>query len=135
MAVMKARLAAYDAGTLRCAYPLPQPGTTIGRAPDNHILLDDASVSRHHAAVHAKDDMWVIKDLGSKNGVAVNGAPTTHAALKHGDQVRIGHAEFIFETMPDDKEWLPSAGGAQGQRPTQAVGLGAILGTEIRKPG
>jgi len=102
---MKARLASYKDRVLDVSHPLPEPGTTIGRHPDNHIRLNDAMISRHHAVVHAKDGMWLIKDLESTNGVVINGARVKHAVLKSGDQVRIGPFEFIFETAADDAKW------------------------------
>jgi hypothetical protein len=60
----------------------PQPGRafgldknvlSIGRAADNDIVIDDPHVSRHHARLIRWGDGWVIEDLGSPNGVVVNG--------------------------------------------------------------
>ena len=87
---MKARLATYRDGKLQETYPLPEPGTTIGRDEENHICLDHVLVSRRHAAIKAKDDMWVIKDLDSTNGIEVNGASVKYAVLKNADVIVIG---------------------------------------------
>jgi pSer/pThr/pTyr-binding forkhead associated (FHA) protein len=105
---MKARLAAYRDGKLQATYPLPEPGTTIGRDAENHIQLNHPMVSRRHSAIHAKDGMWVIKDLSSTNGVQVNGAPVTNAVLKNGDAIGIGPFYLVFETAADGAEWAPA---------------------------
>lgn len=105
---MKARLATYRDGKLQETYPLPEPGTTIGRDEENHICLDHALVSRRHAAIKAKDDMWVIKDLDSTNGIEVNGAPIKYAVLKNADVIVIGPFCLVFETAPESAEWGPA---------------------------
>ena len=75
-----------------------RPGATarIGRALDNDIVVADASVSRHHAAIEAVNGNYKLRDLGSQNGTFVGGARITEAALGDGDAVKIGDAEFIF---------------------------------------
>jgi pSer/pThr/pTyr-binding forkhead associated (FHA) protein len=104
---MKARLALYKDGKLQAAYPLPEPGTSIGRGDDNYIGLNDPNISRQHAKIHAKDNMWVIKDLESTNGIIVNGAQVKHAVLKNEDEISIGPFDFVFELAPDEAEWAP----------------------------
>jgi adenylate cyclase len=108
---MKARLAAYKDGKLQSMFPLPVPGTTIGRDAENHVRLDHPLVSRRHCAIHAKDGMWVIKDLGSTNGVEVNGAFVTNAMLQNGDTIGIGPFALIFEIAADDAAWGPAPSG------------------------
>jgi len=68
----------------------------IGRALDNDIVLADASVSRHHAAIEAVNGNYKLRDLGSQNGTFIGGARITEAALGDGDAVKIGDAEFTF---------------------------------------
>jgi len=109
---MKARLAMYKNGTLDRAFPLPEPGTTIGRDDDNYIRLSDPRVSRKHAAILAQDDMWMINDLESTNGVLVNGARVKNAVLKNRDVIRIGPFEMTFEAIPADAEWPAPHGAA-----------------------
>ncbi len=75
-----------------------RPGATarIGRALDNDIVVADASVSRHHAAIEAINGNYKLRDLGSQNGTFIGGARITEAALGDGDAVKIGDAEFTF---------------------------------------
>jgi pSer/pThr/pTyr-binding forkhead associated (FHA) protein len=70
--------------------------TKIGRAIDNDIVLGDASVSRHHAAIESNNGGYRLRDLGSQNGTFVGGERVSDAPLKNGDAVRVGDASFTF---------------------------------------
>jgi len=88
---------AYLAGHNGDRYAL-RPGATarIGRALDNDIVVTDASVSRHHAAIEAVNGNYKLRDLGSQNGTFIGGARITEASLGDGDAVKIGDAAFTF---------------------------------------
>jgi SARP family transcriptional regulator, regulator of embCAB operon len=82
-------------------HPLCAAATTIGRLADNDIVLDDASVSRHHAVIIDTGTNFVITDLRSANGVRVRqqrirGSET----LDDGDHVGISGHDFTFEIGP-----------------------------------
>lgn len=63
----------------------------IGRAADADLRLDHGMVSRQHAQlVREADGQFMLKDLGSRNGTAVNGLVITQRLLAHGDQIIIG---------------------------------------------
>jgi len=71
--------------------------TTIGRAPDCHVTLDDPLVSRRHARIIRGADRVVIEDMGSRNGVLVNGTPVRGLTqLRDGARVRVGAQQFVF---------------------------------------
>ena len=73
-------------------------GATIGRSRDCDIVLDDANVSRRHAEVRPRGDTWIVSDLGSTNGVTVNGARIEQAqVLRPGDRVEVGTTVLTFE--------------------------------------
>ena len=75
--------------------------TSIGREPDNDIQVDTRFISRHHAVVHVGLHHTVIEDLGSTNGVVVNGQRVHRRALGDGDMVQIGKSRFrFFERSP-----------------------------------
>jgi hypothetical protein len=77
---------------------LASSGGTIGRSRDCDIVLDDVGVSRHHADIRPTAEGWTVEDLGSTNGVLVNGHGTRGAQLLHpGDRVVLGSTEMIFE--------------------------------------
>jgi len=69
----------------------------IGRATDNTLALKDFSVSRHHARLEIREGRWWIVDLGSTNGVKVNGAYVQEAALSPGDVIHIGNFALTFQ--------------------------------------
>jgi phage shock protein A len=73
---------------------------TIGRAADNDIQVEARFVSRYHAAVMAGPSQTVIEDLGSTNGLLVNGRRVSRHLLRDGDVVRIGKSRFRFMTRP-----------------------------------
>jgi ABC-type multidrug transport system ATPase subunit/pSer/pThr/pTyr-binding forkhead associated (FHA) protein len=65
---------------------------TIGRSPDNDIVLDDLLVSRRHATMLRGPDGWRIVDVDSANGTYLNGRPVTDAGVTEGDVLGVGHA-------------------------------------------
>jgi hypothetical protein len=77
---------------------VPPGGGTIGRSRECDVVLDDAGISRRHAAIRAGADGWTVEDLGSTNGVLLNGhALHGVAALQPGDHVELGSTEIVFE--------------------------------------
>jgi Protein of unknown function (DUF3662)/FHA domain len=73
-------------------------GATIGRSRACDVVLDDAGASRRHAEIRPSLEGWTVQDLGSTNGVRVNGRPIHGAQPLHpGDRVEIGSTEIVFE--------------------------------------
>lgn len=69
----------------------------IGRDSDCVIRLDDPLVSRHHAHLQVAADTATIQDLGSRNGIRVNGLRVSNSQeLEPGDQLRIGAVELLL---------------------------------------
>lgn len=79
-------------------FALTGPVTTIGRADINHVMLDTHRVSRHHAAIEFVDDVYVITDLGSRNGTFVNHRKVRNWTLRHGDTVKVGDCQLRFRS-------------------------------------
>lgn len=74
----------------------------IGRASSCQLSLDDPLVSRNHAVLTVRQDGVTIEDLGSRNGVKVNGERlTAPRRLVHGDVIVIGNQELKFATKRD----------------------------------
>jgi hypothetical protein len=69
----------------------------IGRSRDCDVTLDDPNVSRRHAELRNEDGHWVVADLGSTNGVKVNGRRVEQAVLQPGDELAVGLARLHFE--------------------------------------
>jgi hypothetical protein len=75
-------------------------GGVIGRSRYCDIVLSDQNVSRRHAEVRPSGGSWIVKDLGSTNGVKVNGQrvdPARPQSLKRGDTIELGTSSVIFE--------------------------------------
>jgi hypothetical protein len=77
---------------------VPPSGGTIGRSRDCEIVLHDTGVSRRHASVLPNDGGWTIEDLGSTNGVTLNGRRLHGSAqLEPGDVIELGATAITFE--------------------------------------
>ncbi len=70
----------------------------LGRSRDCDVVIDDPNVSRRHAEVRRRGEDWVLYDLGSTNGIKVNGRRVEEAPLSPGDEIGLGLANFTFET-------------------------------------
>jgi pSer/pThr/pTyr-binding forkhead associated (FHA) protein len=78
--------------------PLPPRGATIGRSRDCDIVLDDTGISRRHAEIRPSGEGWTVTDLGSTNGLQLNGRTVRGAhPLQAGDRVELGSTEIVFE--------------------------------------
>jgi FHA domain len=73
------------------------PTTTIGRTPDNQIVVPLKEVSRKHAQIIAVAGGYVLRDLGSPNGTSVNGERVQEHKLQDGDKIVMGPAAFTFK--------------------------------------
>jgi hypothetical protein len=69
----------------------------LGRSRECDIVLADPNVSRRHAELRREDSAWEIVDLGSTNGIKVNGRRTERAPLEPGDRITLGLTELTFE--------------------------------------
>jgi hypothetical protein len=69
----------------------------LGRSRDCDVRLDDPNVSRRHAELRREEGGWVVADLGSTNGVKVNGRQVSEAPLKPGDEIVLGLERLTFE--------------------------------------
>jgi pSer/pThr/pTyr-binding forkhead associated (FHA) protein len=86
----------FETGSLqKTIYPLLE-ATTIGRDTSNSIRLPDATASRNHARVRFWQGSWVVEDVGSTNGIIINGERVGKASLKPGDSFRIGQTIFTL---------------------------------------
>jgi hypothetical protein len=69
----------------------------LGRSREADIVLQDPNVSRRHAELRRGDGGWQIVDLGSTNGIKVNGRRVDNQPLRPGDQITIGVTDLTFE--------------------------------------
>jgi hypothetical protein len=69
----------------------------VGRSRECDVVVSDANVSRRHIELRRGERGWAAVDLGSTNGMKVNGRRLSHAELEPGDRITIGITELTFE--------------------------------------
>jgi len=113
----------------------PGESKTIGRAVEAAVVIDDPSLSRLHARLTAERGGVLIEDLGSKNGVFVNGQPQSSASIVPGDHVRFGSVEYaLIEEVTAAPEQtgqtiVRMAVPADASHPIDRTALAALLAT------
>ena len=76
---------------------LTEEVTTIGSVAGASVVLADPAVSKKHAAIRKVDTNFELADLGSTNGVYVNGHKVPKKTLEPGDIIRVGNTEAVFK--------------------------------------
>ena len=120
--------------------PLTGATITLGRASDNHVVVDDYHVSRHHARLVWRESGFEIEDLRSGNGTWVNGQRITQPTpVRKGDQIGLGQ-QVVFELrtqtvggesprpVPQPQVAAPAAEDGRG---FLLFGVGGLLGAGI----
>ncbi len=91
---------------------VPAGSLTIGRSPDNDLVVQDVLASRRHAIVHNGPSGLELDDLGSVNGTFVGGTRVSRARLTDGDVVTIGNTDFsVQDGRLVPRATAPTAGG------------------------
>jgi hypothetical protein len=75
---------------------LPNQMVSIGRAPDNDVVVGDPATSGHHGRIEVRAGSFWISDLGSTNGTLVNGEPVIEKQLSDNDMIAIGQNTLRF---------------------------------------
>lgn len=115
-------------------HPLEPPGILIGRGTDADLRINDPGVSRRHAEIRIypggagtsqTGPQVSVVDLGSTNGVLVNGHQVSQATLDDGAVVKIGNTTMtVRHAAPDESTTGPSLGGTPGGPDTVGGGWG-----------
>lgn len=114
--------------------PVGASAVTIGRLPNNAVVIDNPAVSSQHARVIVEGGQFVVEDLQSRNGTFVNNQPVNKHILQEGDVVRVGKHTLTFygigkgEALPDT---APAA--APPAPPVQDLGGTVFLDTKAQK--
>lgn len=74
----------------------------FGRGDDNDIHIDSGSVSSEHAVMERTIGGYILKDLGSTNGIKLNGERVDKINLRNGQEIHLGDVEFGFELNEDE---------------------------------
>lgn len=109
------------------AFVLNKALITIGRTPDNDLVLDDFAVSRNHARLFRSGDAWVVEDLNSANGTFVNGQRISGpATLSPGAQVGFG-PNIVFSLQAPPPPPPPGVSGSTQVMPRGRGGSPCML--------
>lgn len=91
-----------DTSLLGKRFALDFTPVRIGRGSENHIALDSDAVSRRHAHLEQRGEVWWAVDNGSTNGTFVNDEPIRHeASLANGDRIKVGPMIFKYLSGTD----------------------------------
>jgi pSer/pThr/pTyr-binding forkhead associated (FHA) protein len=92
------RLAIFT-GELTWEVPLANVDSlTLGRSDDNQVAIESAKVSRHHAHLLRRGNIFILRDLGSTNGTWLHGRQVDEVILQDGDALRLGNAQLIYKS-------------------------------------
>src|SRR5260370_41997232 len=100
---------------------------TMGRAPDNQLVLQDQQASSHHAEIRPDGQGYLLVDMNSRNGTYVNEqrlAPQKPRLLISGDVIRIGETRLTYQIAGSDKATV-SANAADYANPGYAQTVAA----------
>ncbi len=76
--------------------PFTENSITVGRKPDNGVVIDNLAVSGYHARIDKTGDEYILTDLQSTNGTFVNEKKISSHRLRHGDNVIVGKHVLLF---------------------------------------
>src|SRR5262249_35899863 len=101
---------------------LDKPILLFGRSPECDIQIDSRKISRRHCCIAQVNDYLVVRDLGSTNGIRINGVRVSEGRLRSGDEITIGNHRYqvrwdplecrIGHTAPVQMEPAPARGPA-----------------------
>jgi hypothetical protein len=75
---------------------IDRPVLNLGRHRDNHIIIDDPTVSRHHVQIRLRFGQHMLFDVSGKDSTAVNDCQAHEATLQSGDVIRLGKTNLIY---------------------------------------
>src|SRR5689334_29402 len=73
----------------------------VGRGPECDVVLDDDRISRRHALLTCNESGWSVADLGSKNGLMIDGAPSARGSLAERSWISFGGLAARFEVVTE----------------------------------
>jgi pSer/pThr/pTyr-binding forkhead associated (FHA) protein len=103
---------------------------SIGRSPDNGIVIDNPAVSHYHARVFNEEGRLMLEDFGSLNGTFVNGQRVKMIGLKPGDSVMIGKHTIVVTDSADVRAHVPFRSAS---KPAPKINETVMLDTKERR--
>ena len=113
---MPVRLVALDEGP---DITLDRTMVVVGRHPDCDTRLDSLRVSRHHCCMTQESGEVMVRDLGSTNGIRINGQRVEIGRLRPGDELSIAHIRYRLENGQAHEQTIAEPAGPGGLAPRQ----------------
>ena len=128
---MNVNLVLFQTNGTTKSFHLPSSVTTIGRRQDCDLCIPLMVVSRKHCELNQDQCQLRIRDLGSRNGITVNGNKVEDAQLSPGDRINIGPLSFAVQidgVPPNDSEiFRPPKNGKKFEEPAEDKNTEEIL--------
>lgn len=105
LAEFRACLVVVEGGVAGSEHEIDRPRTSLGRGPAVDLVFPDPAMSKEHASLEWAGGALRLRDLGSMNGIRVNGAEVQVADLKHGDRFQLG--EHVFQLVLEQRRREP----------------------------
>lgn len=128
---MPARLVALDEGT---DIPLDRTMVVVGRHPQCDARLDSLRISRHHCCMTQDNGDVVVRDLGSTNGIRINGQRVELGRLRPGDELSIAHIRYRFEGGQAHEMTLVDNGSSSAVEPDKDLNSLSPLASSAEAP-
>ena len=122
---MPARLVALDEGS---DIPLDRTMVVVGRHPQCDARLDSLRVSRHHCCMTLDNGEVVVRDLGSTNGIRINGQRVEIGRLKAGDELSIAHIRYRLDKEASNEKTIVGVPGPGEPLNTLGNAVGHVNG-------
>ena len=99
-----ARLCVFHGRRYRYDYSLDRGTVVVGRGEEADVVLDSDAVSRRHVQIRVEGrDTYIAEDLGTKNGIFINGKYTHFRVLEEGDRIEIAQFLLVFRRSAGDR--------------------------------
>jgi pSer/pThr/pTyr-binding forkhead associated (FHA) protein len=105
----------FNAAVIR-EIPLDQPALTVGRKPDNDVIIDNPAVSAHHCRIAVRGGTYFVEDLESTNGTYVNEKRIKKSGLHNNDVVGVAKHSLVFVADPPPEPAAPPALAPSGEK-------------------
>jgi transcriptional regulator with GAF, ATPase, and Fis domain len=101
---------------------------SIGKAPDNDLVLPDDTVSRHHCVLERGPSGIVVRDLGSTNQTRVGRTAVLEATIEPGSTLVVGNVELLLRAEPNRAQIMPSESPVFGEAIGPSLAMRSIFG-------
>jgi DNA-binding NtrC family response regulator len=127
LAAQQFHLVLLDTERAGTVFPLSGEVLRIGKAPENDVVIDHPTVSRHHLVVRRHGDRFLVQDLDSTNGTFLDGAQVREAYLRPGALLEVGDVRLRFSPQVAPVQIDPSAEDRLGDLVGRSVPMRQIF--------